>query len=276
MLDLKLESFEQLLQDFYNLTGLKTCLFDSERNELCYFPSKFNRFCEILRRDSEMNEKCKNCDDEAFANCLKTRSQYVYTCHAGLQECISPIVFDNQVIGFIMLGQIKNPDSSDFNDIAKKIPPELFDELKPIYDNLFTLTNQELSSAFRILDACTGYELFKDLIQTHNVSIDSQIDKYIHENLAAPISVLQLCEKFHLSRQGLYNIFAECFRTSPAKYINELRLSNACKLLIETDLPVYEIAVQCGVPDYNYFSKIFKNAYKMSPTKYRSTSKNQK
>ena len=269
MSDLKLASFEKLLQDFYNLTGIKTCLYDSEKNEICFYPGKFSRFCEILRTDGKMNEKCKSCDKEAFAHCVKTRSQHVYTCHAGLAECISPIIFDNQVIGFIMLGQIKKPDSPDFEDIAKNFPRELIDRLKPVYDELSVTSHQKLSSAFKILDACTGYALFKDLIQTHKVSIDTKIDKYIHENLTMPISVLELCSEFHLSRRELYSIFYEYFCTSPAEYIKKCRLSEACKLLSETNFPVYKIAAQCGIPDYNYFSKIFKAAYGISPTEYR-------
>ena len=79
MSDLDIKSLEKLLEDFYNLTEIKACIYDLEGNELCYYPSKFSGFCEILRRDEAMEAKCKDCDKLAFDICRKTHSQYSYT-----------------------------------------------------------------------------------------------------------------------------------------------------------------------------------------------------
>ena len=46
-------------------------------------------------------------------------------------------------------------------------------------------------------------------------------------------------------------------------------LTYACKLLTTTDLPMNEISVRCGIPDYNYFSKVFKYSYGINPTEYK-------
>lgn len=273
MSNLEPKSMELLLQDFYNLTGIKTCLYDLDGNELCYYPVKFSHFCEILRTDEQMDNKCKDCDKLAFAHCRKTHSQYRYTCHAGLGECVSPILYDNQVIGFIMLGQIKESGAPPFDVIAKNLPKELIDRLRLTYDTLPTVSSQKLSSAFRILDACAGYELLKKAIRSHNNAIDAQIKQYIRENVAEPLSVSRLCSRFHLSHCEIYHIFKEYFDCTPAEYIKKSRLSYACKLLSTTELPINKIALLCGIPDYNYFSKIFKATYAVSPGEYRREKK---
>lgn len=95
------------------------------------------------------------------------------------------------------------------------------------------------------------------------------IDKYIHENISAPLSVSHLCSEFHLSRYELYNICNEYFYCPPAEYIKKCRLTHACNLLRNTELAVNKIAVKCGIEDYNYFSKIFKSTYRLSPSEYR-------
>ena len=41
-----------------------------------------------------MNERCESCDRKAISICKQTHEQYIYTCHAGLLECISPILFE--------------------------------------------------------------------------------------------------------------------------------------------------------------------------------------
>lgn len=262
-----LRSLEELLRDFYNLTGLKTCLYDTEGNELCFYPSRLSEFCHILRQDASMDEACRDCDKRAFANCRKTRSQYAYTCHAGLQECVSPIVCDNRTVGFIMIGQIKG--DGDAPTLSPLLPSWLKDKLCRVYAQLPHVSAEKRHSAFRILDACAGYELLKTLAEVDSLSIDAQIDKYIHDNLAGQVSVAQLCSELHLSRYEIYRICDEYFYCTPGEYIKKCRLSYACRLLCETALSINRIAVKCGIGDYNYFSKTFKSAYGMSPTAYR-------
>ena len=264
-----LHSLEKLLYDFYNLTGVKTCLYDADGNELCYYPAKLSSFCKILREDPEKDSLCRECDKHAFATCRKTHSQYVYTCHAGLKECVSPILRDDRIIGFIMLGQIKSNSDAEPNIFKTKMPKERMELLGQAYDRLPIISNQKLFSAFRILDACSGYELLKTLLQSGKNPIDRQIESFIYNNLAEPLSIPYLCSEFHLSRYEIYNICNKYFSCSPAEYIKKCRLTYACKLLTATDLPIHKIAMQCGIPDYNYFSKIFKAYYKISPSTYK-------
>lgn len=271
-----LQSLKELLRDFYNLTNIKACLYDYEGNELCFYPQRLSSFCEILRTDDAYDKLCRECDRRAFATCRKTRSQYSYTCHAGLRECVSPIICDNQILGFIMLGQIKSNQENNFADLKAKLPNHLRERLHTTYDSLPTISNEKLLSAFHILDACAGYEALKVLLQEHNTSIDAQIDQYIHNHLSKPLSVSILCSEFHLSRYEVYNICNQYFGCAPAEYIKKSRLSYACELLTTTDFPIGKIAAMCGIPDYNYFSKVFKANYGISPTEYKKHQREQR
>lgn len=263
------EKMQRLLQDFYNLTNIKTCLYDSTENELCFYPQKLSDFCALLRQDKAMDERCKACDKHAFAECRKSYKQYFYTCHAGLQECVSPILFDKEIIGFIVLGQIKSNENADFSCLETSLPPKRKAALKAAFDRLPTIPPDKLSSAIAILDACTGYEYLKTLMKNNERKIDVKIGKYVHENLAEMLSVPILCSKFRMSHSELYSVFKEYYHSTPAEYIKKCRLEYACKLLKETALPVGVIAKRCGIPDYNYFSKIFKKTYGVCPRTYK-------
>lgn len=266
---LEIKDLSGLLRDFYNLTDIKTCLYDLDGNELCYYPAKFSRFCEILRRSEDMDKKCKDCDKIALEHCKKTHNQYSYTCHIGLQECISPIIYNDQVVGFIMLGQIKKNNSPGLPPLPKSLPAELVSELRSAYDSLPVISDEKLKSASRIIDVCAGYELLRDFVRSHNNAIDEQIKQYILDNISSPLSVEGLCSAFRLSHSEVYRIFKEYFFCTPADYIKKSRLKYACKLLTTTKFTINDIAARCGIPDYNYFSKVFKAAYKVSPTGYR-------
>lgn len=260
MKEYDLQKMQELLHDFYNLTGIKMCIYDSAENELCYYPEKLTPFCRLLREDRAADEQCRACDKRAFAACKKTHRRAVYTCHAGLLECFSPILYNEKIIGYIVIGQIR----------AENAPPYRQSErLRALYEALPTLEMDKINSAIHILDACAGYEYLKTLVSDYDARIDARIAAHIEENIAGDLSVSALCRRFHLSRSELYALFKEYFGSSVADFVKARRLQKARLLLQQTRLPVSKIAEQCGIPDYNYFSKQFKRAFGISPSQTR-------
>jgi ligand-binding sensor protein len=260
---------QSLLKDFYNLTGIKTCIYDNEENEICYYPEKFTPFCSLLRKNPQMDERCKNCDKKAFTICKKTRAQYVYTCHAGLIECVSPILYDNKIIGFVVLGQIK-PQNSTHHNVDLEYASKVLDEM---YQNLPNISIEKINSAIKIIDACASYEYLKNLLNQVENKIDVLLDRYVGEHLDSDLSVQTLCSIFHLSHSEIYSIFKEYFHSTPADYVKTRRLFYARTLLENTLLPVNVICKKCGLDDYNYFSKIFKHHFGISPREHRKNHK---
>ena len=61
--------------------------------------------------------------------------------------------------------------------------------------------------------------------------------------------------------------------TGIAEHIKNLRIEEAKRLLVETDLPVYQIADQVGFTDYNYFCRVFKKEVGLPAKKYRNANK---
>ena len=53
------------------------------------------------------------------------------------------------------------------------------------------------------------------------------------------------------------------------EYVNERRLACAERLLRTTDLPVYMICERCGIENYQYFCRRFKQKKGLTPLRYR-------
>jgi AraC-like DNA-binding protein len=260
-----LQKLKELLRDFHSLTGMKICIYDNNENELCFYPEKLSSFCKLLREDGAMDARCRDCDRRAFAECNKTHRQYVYTCHAGLIECVSPITYGGGIIGYVAIGQIKEDKHARLIDaIAKKDG-----ELEQAFNSLPAMSRDKINSAIHIMDACTGYEYLKSLMTNVENDIESRISSYLANNLQGDLSVSKLCSVFHLSHSEIYAIFKTYFSSTPAEHIKKCRLIRACELLKSTKLQVNKIAANVGIPDYNYFSKIFKKEFSVSPRQYR-------
>lgn len=56
------------------------------------------------------------------------------------------------------------------------------------------------------------------------------------------------------------------------QHIRQLRIQKAKQYLSDTDLHIYEIAELVGIPDYNYFTKIFKKEANCTPKEFRENS----
>lgn len=96
---------------------------------------------------------------------------------------------------------------------------------------------------------------------------------YIEENISKDISLDQLAEYLGVSTFYLSKLFKEETGDNYISYVTELRLAKAKKLLQDDSLIIKEVTSLVGYNDQNYFSKLFKNKYGLSPTEYRETLK---
>lgn len=92
---------------------------------------------------------------------------------------------------------------------------------------------------------------------------------YIYENIDKRLRITELANEIGVNRSYLTNMFKSVTGYSPKQLITNLRMEKAQDLLFNSDLSVSSVAEQVGYPDVLAFSKIFKQHFKVSPTKYR-------
>ena len=100
-------------------------------------------------------------------------------------------------------------------------------------------------------------------------SLAESIRIYLQENYAEQVDFSALAASLAVSAPYLSKIFHEQTGSSPSRYLTDLRMRQAKKYLMDTDLTVREIAARVGYPDPFHFSRSFKNAVGISPAQYR-------
>jgi len=121
------------------------------------------------------------------------------------------------------------------------------------------------------------YRLFMTLfseVQGFGASINSEgrfpdLIQFLKYNLHRDISVDEMAKVMNLSRSHFTRIFTEEMNTTPRKFLEDLRLKIAVQRLFDEQLNVNETAASCGFKDNNYFCRLFKKHYGISPGKYR-------
>lgn len=113
-------------------------------------------------------------------------------------------------------------------------------------------------------------------------SITRQTDEYssqlakdvaaeLRSNLRQPFDLADTARHYGMSVPTFRRRWAEFSNLSPHRYLEQLRLREACRLLAETQHPVKKIAQTVGFDDEFYFSRRFQAAIKMAPRDYRKT-----
>ncbi|MEO8183196.1 MAG: AraC family transcriptional regulator [Deltaproteobacteria bacterium] len=81
--------------------------------------------------------------------------------------------------------------------------------------------------------------------------------------------VATLAAEFGMSRSHFSHFFHARTARTPARFITEVRLREATRLLVETRAPLEQIATACGFTNANHFSKVFRRFHQRSPGAYR-------
>jgi AraC-like DNA-binding protein len=119
--------------------------------------------------------------------------------------------------------------------------------------------------------------LYDDVFGPHPVDPEQnhelkRVIEHIGSRLHLPLPVSELAQLSGLSRAHFSRMFAAQQGVPPAQFVLQKRLERAVKLLtMAADLPVKDISGMCGFEDPNYFAKVFRRGFGVSPTELRTT-----
>lgn len=95
------------------------------------------------------------------------------------------------------------------------------------------------------------------------------VDAHIKHHFARPISLAELTSLAGVSVAQLERHCKRIFQLTPRQMIQKARLEEASRLLLDTALPITEIALRCGYTDHSAFSRQFRALTSLSPSQYR-------
>ncbi|KIO54518.1 AraC family transcriptional regulator [Flavobacterium hibernum] len=97
----------------------------------------------------------------------------------------------------------------------------------------------------------------------------AEVFQYVKSNYKEEISLDEIAKIANLTPTSFCRMFKSKTKKPFVEYLNEIRVSNACKYLIETDLGISEIAYECGYKTASNFNKLFKKLIGTTPKEYR-------
>lgn len=93
--------------------------------------------------------------------------------------------------------------------------------------------------------------------------------RFIRQYSNQPIQVSNVVEATGLSRRALYERFRRALGRSVHKEIKRVRAERIARMLLETDLTIYQIAVKMGFSGPEHIAKYFREQKGVNPAEYR-------
>ena len=156
------------------------------------------------------------------------------------------------------------------NNTTKEINKNFSSET---FDNTFTLLSSEndvniiKEFAHKFLIECSAAISQVKKNEVH--PLIKKVCDYVDKNLSKDLSLEESADFAGVSSFYLSKLFKEEIGKTFINFISDKRLEKSRQLLEETSLSIKEISAQVGYNDQNYFSRIFKNKYGISPKEYR-------
>ncbi len=263
----------EILKDFHTITKATISIWDVDFNQLIFYPNPMTSLCSKIKSNPLGKKMCLQSDIEAFKKATINKSPYTFTCHAGLIDTVVPVYSVNEVIAYIIFGQVRDTEQvmSNVDNVKKLCKKYGINEkcVEEYYNELPMMDMRQIEAASNFLKMCTNYLHISQMIKIEKNELASGIDNYITENIKQELSVDELCNKFRISKNVLYQISHKFFNTTIKDYVTRKRLDLAKNLLTNTQLSVSEISLKCGFTDYNYFIRVFKSKIGHTPLAYR-------
>ena len=159
---------------------------------------------------------------------------------------------------------------ADFEYARKALRYGAFDYLlKPVseesLDNLLSRARTKLSEL---------YELPED--ERNNMSGEEYVQlaiRYLNEHYMEDIDISLMASELGFHSAYLTRLFGRYAGVTPLKYLTNLRIQEAKRLLLDTSLPISVVGERVGYPDQFHFSKTFRKATGVNPSAFRKQEK---
>lgn len=258
------------IRDFGVIAKVSVSVLDRHFRILSNYSGDNIHFCKEIQKTACGREKCLCSDLRILQKCQKSRKTEYHICHAGIMDAVVPIIQSDCVIGYVMIGRIR---SADFDEAKIDWMRADSGKMRTMYEEITAYDENQIECMLELTAMTVSFLLTNQILNPKLDAFSMRVSDYVDKHLSEKLSIGQLCRDLNVSRNFLYEKFRLAFGMTVNEYILSKRLQKGQKMLLETEYPVSQIAEEIGMNSYNYFSRLFKEKYILSPTKFRKACK---
>lgn len=239
---------------------MRIAFFSLEGEELCIGKNRsICGYCSMRRRARAFNADCLLDDRLGRAASLEKRGVHFYRCHAGLCEAVVPVYVGEVPIGYAMIGQFRlagspaetrNPREQNALGKLPRFSRTKVDDLLGMFEVLIHHIANHLLVGLR------DFDLLGPLVERMRKTPDEAL------------TLTEAARFAGLSASRLSHLFTATMGVNFKRFQLFQRLELADRLMkAHPDWRVGRIAEECGFEDPLYFSRVYRKARGVPPSK---------
>ncbi|MCH5719237.1 helix-turn-helix domain-containing protein [Niabella hibiscisoli] len=114
--------------------------------------------------------------------------------------------------------------------------------------------------------ASTGY---KNTYQAKDSDRMDNVFKHIFCNFKSDIKLEEMASIANMNQQAFCRYFKSRTQKTLVEFVNNIRISHACKLISDGDYSITALAYECGFQSLSNFNRFFKEVKGLTPREYR-------
>ena len=229
-----------------------------------------SHFCSLVREHLYSEDKCLSFNEKMRREAETAQTMICCTCHGGVTESVHPILIENQIMGFAMIGRLRSTDTL-LPELRHRWPQNRdIAELEHAFQLLPFYPDSVIGHILELFALLVDYIVSKEIITAKGNLVVANIVSYLEQNVEqshvhlenvaryigkSPSTISHLCKQHlgisfkHLQIETKLSKAEEYFRTEPG-------------------ITVGEISERLGYTDQFYFSRIYKKYRHMPPSSY--------
>lgn len=232
--------FDRIPQDIVSML----LPYNNHTNAYCVMAKSINHHKCLLNQKKLLN-KCQN------------GKPFCQVCHAEVHEYIYPICKDDYAAGFVAVSGYRQNNPIECNILNRDLWKNVLNAEIPLH-----------LCASVIPPLCIMLEQMLQMCLKESGNEYNLILQYLNE-YHTNITLSDLTEHFNRSNSHISHLFKKENGMTIRAYCNNLKLEDAKKLLLNSDITITEIAFDVGFNDTSYFIYLFKKKFGISPLQYR-------
>lgn len=291
-----MSELQALLEQIEASFGIRICVHDvsgitfTVRSlELPYlWKTHGGAYC-TLAKEATSEQACMHQKEIALYKLQRNGGKpYCGICRMGVCDYIEPVKLDDRLIAVVFAsGVIRSRREEALCKLEKELEKSASDKslLQEYarYADHAAVTEEQLrffsvlirdqilhaaqSSSHRVVPAQDNYPV--EPVRSWRSGMSAILVNYLEENYRNRITLKMLSQRFLISEGHIDRLVRKEVHMGAISYLKHLRLEAASKALVRTAKHICDIGEDVGYSEPNYFCRIFKETYGMTPTEYR-------
>lgn len=102
----------------------------------------------------------------------------------------------------------------------------------------------------------------------------NEVCLFIQNNFNSNITLKQVASQIYLTESNFCKFFKKATGKTFSDYLNEIRINEASRLLLQTDKTISQISFECGFETLSYFNRVFLKKKNQTPSGFRNNNNN--